>query len=87
MGGCKDDIGTVYGNNICQIRNNCNVNANCLLTSQLVKTTMSYFDTPDNEIWRLPIIKEILDLKTNNLCLAGFSNDEMEDMLVFACTT
>ena len=80
----KDDLTTVYGNNLYNIGRCCNTNVQSL-TPQLVKTTMSYFRIPDDQLWRVPIIQEMLAIRNNDLSLTGFSYREIKDILDDMC--
>ena len=57
------------------------------LSSCRVKSNMKYFPLPENENWRVPLIKELLDVKAQNLTLTGFTNKEIDDLIVYACTS
>ena len=85
---CNVNITTVYGNNLRRISNvmECNVPVD-LLTPQLVKSTMVYQDIPATEMWRMPIIKDILQIKCNSFEVMGFNYQELDEMLYYACTT
>ena len=83
---CKDDNKTVYGRNLYNISRTCNIDVPSL-TPQLVKTTMSYFPAPENQLWRLPLVKELLALRSDQFELTGFNYEEMTDLLKYVCTT
>ena len=83
---CKDDNKTVYGRNLYNISRTCNTDV-ISLTPQLVKTTMSYFPAPENQLWRLPLAKELLALRSDQFELTGFDYEEMTDLLKYVCTT
>ena len=48
---------------------------------------MKYFPLPVNETWRIPLITELLAVKTQKYEVAGFTLDEINDMLIYACTS
>ena len=83
---CKVNITTVYGNNLHRISNECNVPVD-RLTPQLVKSKMVYHDIPADQTWRLPIIREILEIKCNSFEVLGFDYNELDEMLFDACTS
>ena len=83
---CKDDNKTVYGRNLYNISRSCKIDVPSL-TPQLVKTTMSYFPVPENQLWRLPIVTELLTLRSDQFELTGFDYSEMTDLLKYVCTT
>ena len=39
----------------------------------------------DDEVWRVNMIKDVTDLKFGQLTIEGFSIEECEEMLQFAC--
>ena len=41
----------------------------------------------EEDIWRVGIIKEMTDIKFGQLDIEGFSEDECEAILNFACTS
>ena len=57
------------------------------LNSNHKKLKMKYFPLPENENWRVPLIKELLDVKAQNLSLTGCTNKEVEELIVHACTS
>ena len=82
----KDILNTVYGSNLGKIAQRCNTNiAN--LNPQLVKTNMRYFELPENESWRLPVIRDLLQARKNEVEITGFNIQEVEDLLRFTCTS
>ena len=76
----------MYGRNLYNISRTCNIDVPSL-TPQLVKTTMSYFPAPENQLWRLPLVKELLALRSHQFELTGFNYEEMTDLLQYVCTT
>ena len=46
---------------------------------------MKYFPLPVNETWRIPLINELLAIKTHNCELPGFTGKEIDDMLLYVC--
>ena len=48
---------------------------------------VNYHPISDQDIWRTEIIKEITDVKFNQLEVPGFTFEEMEEILSFACTS
>ena len=64
----------------------CNTNI-VNLSPQLVKTDMRYFELPENQSWRLPVIFDLLQARNNNAEITGFSKQEVEDLLRYTCTS
>ena len=46
--------------------NDCSVNLSDL-SKMLVKKQMQYFDVPLDHAWKVPILQELLNTRTNNL--------------------
>ena len=44
---------------------------------------ISFTDTPEEEQWRISLLKELSQAKSKHLHVEGFSSDEIEDMLRF----
>ena len=79
----KNDLRTVYGNNLHQISLECNAQVGDL-SPGTVKTRMKYFKTPENEEWRHGVLEELLDASTE---VSGFEKQEIVEMIQFICTT
>ena len=52
-------------------------------TSDINKLT--YVPIPENEIWRLDILKELLHIKCNSLEVEGFDPNEINDLIDYIC--
>lgn len=46
-----------------------------------------YAEIPEGNKWRVELIKEITDIKFGQLELNGFTKEECEEMLKFACVS
>ena len=58
----QKDCRTVHGSNLKRISNECDVSIgdlNCII----VNNTLRYSKVPEEELWRLPVIKELLSVK------------------------
>ena len=82
----KNDLRSVHGCNLYKIASACNVPIKDL-NPIIVKQKMSYFKVPNNELWRIPFIKELLAIKANKYELNGFKFNEIDNMLVDLCTS
>ena len=40
---------------------------------------------PENEKWRVSVLKELVNARTDFLSLTGFSNKDIEDMICYVC--
>ena len=64
---------------LCQIKIN-------ELTSNEVKTKMQYCGIPKGEEWRIPLLHNLLSIKSNELSLLNFENKEIDLMIENVCT-
>ena len=80
---CKNDKSTVYGNQLWEIASECETNSNDLC-SFMVNSKMCYTRCPDEEAWRIPLLKELLNERWE---VPGFSNDELDDLIHNICVT
>ena len=46
-----------------------------------------YAEMPNGNGWRVTLIHEITDIKFGQLTINGFSDEECEEILQFACTS
>jgi len=61
---------TVLGRNLFSIANDCNVN----LSKMLVKKQMKYFDVPLDHAWKVSVLQELLNTRTNNVYVEEFDD-------------
>ena len=48
---------------------------------------IEYFVVPEGEKWRIDLIKEIIKIQNSVYEVHDFSTDQMNDMLVYACSS
>ena len=77
---CKNDFNTVLGRNIFSIANDCFLNLSDL-SKMLVRKQMKYFDVPLYHAWKVPVLQELLNKRTNNLYLEGFDDYVITEMI------
>ena len=82
---CKDNLRTTLGNNLHNIALDCLTSVKSL-TKTIVKNNMKYFDIPEENRWRIEFVKEILNLKIDQLQIEGFHDDELNEIINFLCT-
>ena len=82
----KNNCRTIFGSNLQKIALLCNVKVESL-DAVTVKNNLKYFPLPVNENWRIPLINELLSVKTQKCEISGFSSEEINDMLLYACTS
>ena len=46
-----------------------------------------YTCVPENEEYRIEFIKELIDVKNNEMEVVGFDNEELEDILTYLCVS
>ena len=76
----KNDLNTVLGRILFSIANDCYVNLSDL-SKMLVKKQMKYFDGPLDHAWKVPVLQELLNIRTNNLHVEGFDDYEIIEMV------
>ena len=47
----------------------------------------SYFCVPEKEEYRIEFIKELIEVKNNELEVIGFDNQELDDILSYLCVS
>ena len=83
----EKDGRTVMGRTLNSLCRECKLEDIEHLTANLVKKKCEYFRAPDNEQWRLRLVPELLQLRSENMKLQGFTSNEIEDMIHFTCTS
>ena len=58
------------------------VNDVCTADSSSIK----YFDVQAENKWRVPLARELIEIKTNHLEVPGFEEEELKRILDFTCT-
>ena len=48
---------------------------------------VEYHPIPQDELWRVNIIRDITDARQNNTVIEGFSIDELDGYMDFVCTS
>merc|ERR1719319_154472 len=76
----KYDVESVTGSNlrnIMQLVNKNNISELCPDDSLLI----DYHPIPEEESWRIQILSELLDERTNKVSIEGFSTEELDDLI------
>ena len=79
----KNDRRTLIGSTITKIASDCNVARNHLVSS-LVKN-MSYFVPPVTEQWRIPLLRELLDVRNRKSSIPELDPEEVNFMIDEIC--
>ena len=51
----------------------------------LVKKLIEYFDVPLDHAWKVPVLQELLNKRTNNLFVEGFDDYVITEMINMLC--
>ena len=47
----------------------------------LVKKQMKYFDVSLDHTWKVPVLRELFNTRVNNLCVEGFDDYVITEMI------
>ena len=81
----KDDLRTVFGNNLHYISQLCGVSY-ADLTQPIVRNKLKYWNHDESDDWRVGFAKELHGLLNDDGYLDGFSPDELCTIFRFICT-
>ena len=83
-----NDMRTVLGRNIWKIGELCQVSNGIEgLSPTVVKKKVFYATIPQEETWRIGIIRDMKNMSRNTALNIGLSEDEISTLLVHACTS
>ena len=82
---CESDLRTRYGQNLRNISDRCQTSL-ADLTIPEVKSKVRYRELPEEEEFRIPILREMLDARNNNTTVDGLSRKDMKDIIRYVCT-
>ena len=57
------------------------------LSSKEVRNNVQYKLVPEEEKWRIPMLKELIEVKAGNWKIEGFSNEELTEIVEFICVS
>ena len=80
------DEKTVYKRNLTKIANECNVKID-KLTATIVKNKMNYCQIPEQELWRIPFIHNLLKVRSDEWTVDNMEPKEINELINFTCTT
>ena len=81
----KHDVNSVTGSNLRNIMKLVNKNSISDLSPDDSRLVL-YHPVPAEEEWRISLVRELIDIRSQSADLQGFSWKELEDILHFACT-
>ena len=82
---CREDASTVFGSNLRKIAAECGVQKD-ELKQYHVKEKMSYFVCPNTELWRIPLIHNLIEIRSNEMFLENFDRKDIESIIEDVCT-
>ena len=83
----ENDYRTVLGKTLGSLAQECCVNDIGSLSPSIVKKMCPYFSVPELEKWRIPIVKELLNIQEDLLALENITKEEISELLEYLCTT
>ena len=83
----RNDRRTVHGGNLAKIAAKCSSDNIDDLSSFSVKTEMKYITIPEDDAWRVDVISDMLAIKTENYHLDNFEQNDIDNILLTACTS
>ena len=81
---CLADQRTVVGKTTGWLSDICGVESKCL-TSNDIKKSLKYFDIPEGQEWRAPLVRELIALRDGQIGLQGFTVEEIKFLLEDQC--
>jgi hypothetical protein len=82
----KSDVRTTTGSNLRNILLKTSLTSVDDLQPGMVKQ-LKYMEIKDRDMWSIPIIKEAMDIRSENIDPPdGWARDEIDEILLLACT-
>ena len=78
-----NDRRTLKGKSVSRIAEECQVERSGL-DSRHTKE-LKYFPPPPGELWRIPLLQELLDIRKDRAHVSGVSHEEIEDIINDIC--
>ena len=83
---CLNDMRTVFGRTMTRIALICNSKVEDTKSTTVLRN-VKYAPTPENEIWRIGVVKNMLDIIGKNGSNVGLTDNEASQILEFACSS
>ena len=77
---CIDDLRTVMGRTLSNLANETSVAVE-LLTPNIIKKSLRYCNIPEDEKWRIPVLKELLMVNDDQLKTECLTRGEIADII------
>ena len=84
---CLSDVRTTLGRSMRNIAGLCNVKDVLLLSAALVKKKVSYAQIDPSDEWRIGIRDEMVQMGNGDSPGCGLTNDEIDEILQYVCTS
>ena len=81
---CQDDKRTLLGKTLGKIGMECGVLPS-VLTPDTVKRKLLYSPVPDDQKWRVPLLWELFDARSNNLTIENLTSDQISSLIENIC--
>ena len=81
---CEDDVRTLHGRNLHQLQ----IDLECDkqdLSSTFIKQNMKYQEVPPNEEWRIPLLLNLMYMRSHSMELGNFQDEEIGAMIEDIC--
>ena len=78
-----NDKRTLTGKSVSRIAEDCQVERASLNLRHTLN--LKYYPPPQGEMWRLPFLQELLDIRKGNAYVAGVRIEEIEDLINDIC--
>ena len=83
----RNDKRTVHGRNLARIAAKCNSKNINDISSSSDKADMKYVTIPEDDAWRVDVISDMLAIKTEIYHLDNFEQNDIDNILLIACTS
>ena len=80
------DVGSVTGKNLNRIMNLCNLDSIDSIHPSVCEN-LKFRNIPDGEAWRIGFVAELIDIKHADSVVENFSQEELDEILEYICTT
>ena len=83
---CRNDCNSITGKNLRNLLLLCNKDNISSLNENDIND-LTYNQVPENEMWRIGLLNELLNTRSSSLEVPGFTSDELTDMINIVCTS
>ena len=83
---CQEDNRTLLGRTLGKIATECGVEPSGL-SPTTVKRSLGYFPVPDDQQWRVPLLLELLDVRSKKSTIENLTSDQILSIIDSICTS